>query len=125
VKKPGNYEVPLGMPLRELIETHCGGMRDGLKLKAVIPGGSSVPLLPASQLDTGLDYESMNTVGTYLGSGGVIVIDDQTCIVDALYNITRFYEHESCGKCACEGRTYWIRRDRARGQPRRRPSTSG
>jgi NADH-quinone oxidoreductase subunit F len=109
VKKPGNYEVPLGMPLRELIETHCGGMRDGLKLKAVIPGGSSVPLLPASQLDTGLDYESMNAVGTFLGSGGVIVIDDQTCIVDALYNITRFYEHESCGKCTpCREGTFWL-----------------
>ena len=109
VKRPGNYEVPLGMPLSQLIQDLCGGMRDGLAVKAVIPGGSSVPLLPASMLDTGLDYESMNAAGTFLGSGGVIVIDDQTCIVDALYNITRFYEHESCGKCTpCREGTYWM-----------------
>ena len=111
VKRPGNYEVVLGMSMRTLIESpeYCGGMRDGLKLKAVIPGGSSVPLLPASQVDTGLDYESMNAVGTFLGSGGVIVIDDQTCIVDALWNVTRFYQHESCGKCTpCREGTYWM-----------------
>jgi NADH-quinone oxidoreductase subunit F len=109
VKRPGNYEIALGLPLRALIEQHCGGMRDGMKLKAVIPGGSSVPLLPASLLDTGLDYESMNAVGTFLGSGGVIVIDEGTCIVDALHNITRFYEHESCGKCTpCREGTYWL-----------------
>jgi NADH-quinone oxidoreductase subunit F len=109
VKRPGNYEVPLGLPLRRLIDEQCGGMRDGLKIKAVIPGGSSVPPLPASMLDTGLDYESMNAAGTFLGSGGVIVIDDQTCLVDALWNITRFYEHESCGKCTpCREGTYWM-----------------
>jgi NADH-quinone oxidoreductase subunit F len=109
VKRPGNYEVEMAVPLRTLIDAHCGGMRDGLKLKAVIPGGSSVPLLPASMLDTGLDFESMVAAGTLLGSGGVIVIDDQTCIVDALWNITRFYEHESCGKCTpCREGTYWM-----------------
>ena len=111
VKRPGNYEIVLGLPLRTLIESpeYCGGMRDGLKLKAVIPGGSSVPMMPASQLDTGLDYESLNAVGTFLGSGGVIVIDDQTCIVDALWNVTRFYQHESCGKCTpCREGTYWM-----------------
>jgi NADH-quinone oxidoreductase subunit F len=109
VQRPGNYEVPLGLPLSKLIDEHCGGMRAGAKLKAVIPGGSSVPLIPASQADTGLDYESMNAVGTFLGSGGVIVIDDQTCIVDAIYNVTRFYEHESCGKCTpCREGTYWM-----------------
>ena len=109
VKRPGNYEVPMGLPLRSLIEDLCGGMRDGLKVKAVIPGGSSVPPLPASMLDTGLDYESMNAAGTFLGSGGVIVIDDRTCLVDALWNITRFYEHESCGKCTpCREGTYWM-----------------
>jgi NADH-quinone oxidoreductase subunit F len=111
VKRPGNYEVPLGLPLRTLIESpeYCGGMRDGLQVKAVIPGGSSVPPLPASKLDTGLDYESMNAEGTFLGSGGVIVIDDQTCLVDALWNITRFYRHESCGKCTpCREGTYWM-----------------
>ena len=109
VKRPGNYEVPLGYSMKELIEKDCGGMREGLKVKAVIPGGSSVPLLPAEDLDTPLDYESMNEKGTFLGSGGVIVIDDQTCIVDALWNVTRFYEHESCGKCTpCREGTYWM-----------------
>jgi NADH-quinone oxidoreductase subunit F len=109
VRKPGNYEVPLGYSLKKLIEEDCGGMVTGLQLKAVIPGGSSVPLLPAADLDTPLDYESMNAKGTFLGSGGVIVIDDQTCIVDALWNITRFYEHESCGKCTpCREGTYWM-----------------
>ena len=109
VKRPGNYEVPLGYSMKQLIEKDCGGMVEGLKLKAVIPGGSSVPLLPAADLDTALDYESMNAKGTFLGSGGVIVIDDQTCIVDALWNVTRFYEHESCGKCTpCREGTYWM-----------------
>jgi NADH-quinone oxidoreductase subunit F len=99
----------MGMPLRRLLDDLCGGMRDGLKIKAVIPGGSSVPPLPASLLDTGLDYESMNAAGTFLGSGGVIVIDDRTCLVDALWNITRFYRHESCGKCTpCREGTYWM-----------------
>ena len=109
VKRPGNYEVPLGYSMKQLIEQDCGGMVEGLKVKAVIPGGSSVPLLPAADLDTPLDYESMNAKGTFLGSGGVIVIDDQTCIVDALWNVTRFYEHESCGKCTpCREGTYWM-----------------
>jgi NADH-quinone oxidoreductase subunit F len=111
VKRPGNYEVPLGLPLRTLIESpeYCGGMRDGLRVKGVIPGGSSVPVLPASALDTGLDYESMNAQGTFLGSGGVIVIDDQTCMVDSLWNLIRFYAHESCGKCTpCREGTYWM-----------------
>ncbi len=111
VKRPGNYEIPLGLPLRTLIESpdYCGGMRDGLKIKAVIPGGSSVPPLPADKLDTGLDYESMNAEGTFLGSGGVIVIDDQTCLVDSLWNLIHFYRHESCGKCTpCREGTYWM-----------------
>jgi NADH-quinone oxidoreductase subunit F len=109
VKRPGNYEVPMGMPLSQLIDDVCGGVLDGMKIKAVIPGGSSVEMLPARLIDTGLDFESMVAAGTLLGSGGVIVIDDQTCIVDALYNITRFYEHESCGKCTpCREGTYWM-----------------
>ncbi len=111
VKRPGNYEIPLGLPMRTLIESpeYCGGMRDGMKVKAVIPGGSSVPMMPASQLDTPLDYESLNAVGTFLGSGGMIVIDDQTCVVDALWNMIRFYRHESCGKCTpCREGTYWM-----------------
>ncbi len=122
VRRPGNYELPLGVPLSTLLNEHCGGMRDGFKVKAVIPGGSSVPPLPASLLDTPLDFESLNAAGTYLGSGGVIVIDDRTCIVDALWNITRFYRHESCGKCTpCREGTYWMaevfeRLERGRGR---------
>jgi NADH-quinone oxidoreductase subunit F len=109
VERPGNYELPLGVPLRVLLEEHCGGMRYGMTLKAVIPGGSSVPPLPARLLDTPLDFESMNEAGTFLGSGGVIVIDEQTCMVDALWNLTRFYAHESCGKCTpCREGTYWM-----------------
>jgi len=109
VRRPGNYEVAMGLPLSKLLDDVCGGMRDGMKIKAVIPGGSSVPPLPASMLDTGLDFESMNAAGTFLGSGGVIVIDDRTCLVDALLNITRFYCHESCGKCTpCREGTYWM-----------------
>ena len=109
VLRPGNYEIAMGMPLRQLIDEVCGGMTGGRKAKAIIPGGSSVPPLPESLFDTPLDYESMNAAGTFIGSGGVIVIDDQTCLVDALWNITRFYEHESCGKCTpCREGTYWM-----------------
>jgi NADH-quinone oxidoreductase subunit F len=109
VVRPGNYEIAMGMPLRTFIDELCGGMRDGRKAKAIIPGGSSVPPLPESLFDTGLDYEAMNAAGTFVGSGGIIVIDDQTCLVDALWNITRFYEHESCGKCTpCREGTYWM-----------------
>ncbi len=123
VKRPGNYELPLGVPLRVLLEEHCGGMRDGMKVKAVIPGGSSVPPLPASLLDTPLDFESMNAAGTFLGSGGVIVIDDRSCLVDSLWNLVRFYAHESCGKCTpCREGTYWMsqileRLERGGGRP--------
>jgi NADH-quinone oxidoreductase subunit F len=109
VRRPGNVELPLGVPLRTLLEEHCGGMRDGMKVKAVIPGGSSVPPLPGSLLDTPLDFESLNAAGTFLGSGGVIVIDDRSCMVDSLWNLVRFYAHESCGKCTpCREGTYWM-----------------
>jgi NADH-quinone oxidoreductase subunit F len=109
VKRPGNYELPMGVPLRMLLEEQCGGMRDGRTIQAVIPGGSSVPPLPPGLLDTGLDFESMNAAGTFLGSGAVIVIDDGTCLVDALWNLLRFYAHESCGKCTpCREGTAWM-----------------
>ncbi len=109
VARPGNYELPLGVPLRVLLEERCGGLRDGRKVKAVIPGGSSVPPLPASLLDTPLDFESLNAAGTFLGSGGVIVIDEGSCLVDSLWNLVRFYAHESCGKCTpCREGTYWM-----------------
>ena len=109
VNKPGNYEVPLGYPLKKLIMEDCGGIRDGRALKAVIPGGSSVPVLPAQEaLEAHLDYESLAEKGSMLGSGGVIVMDETTCMVKVLTNLAHFYSHESCGQCSpCREGTGW------------------
>ncbi|CAB1129338.1 NADH:ubiquinone oxidoreductase subunit F [Candidatus Hydrogenisulfobacillus filiaventi] len=107
VRRPGNFERPLATPLRALIEA-AGGLYPGRQLKAVIPGGSSVPLLPADRVDTPMDYESMLQAGSMLGSGGVIVLDDRTCIVGAAERLVRFYREESCGKCTpCREGTFW------------------
>lgn len=112
VKKPGNYEIPLGYPLKKLIEEDCGGMRNGKALKAVIPGGSSVPVLTAQEaMDVNLDYESLAAKGTMLGSGGVIVMDESVCMVESLLNLAHFYSHESCGQCSpCREGTGWSRK---------------
>jgi NADH-quinone oxidoreductase subunit F len=108
VRRPGNYEVPLDITLAELIEL-AGGVREGHRIKAVIPGGSSMPLLPASRLDTPIDYESLVRAGSMLGSGGCIVMDDSTCMVAAAERVVRFYRDESCGKCTpCREGTYWL-----------------
>jgi NADH-quinone oxidoreductase subunit F len=109
VNRPGNYELPLGTPLRVLIEDFGGGVRSGKRLKAIIPGGSSAPLLSADQLDTPLDFESIAAAGSMLGSGGVIVLDEDTCIVGAVLRMTEFYRDESCGKCTpCREGTFWL-----------------
>lgn len=109
VERPGNYELPLGVPLRTLIEDYGGGVRGGRQVKAVVPGGSSTPFLKPSQLDTPLDYESVAAAGSMLGSAGVIVLDDQTCIVGAVLRMTEFYRDESCGKCTpCREGTFWL-----------------
>jgi NADH-quinone oxidoreductase subunit F len=109
VERPGNYELPLGTPLRTLIEDFGGGVRGGKRLKAIIPGGSSTPFLTASQLDTPLDYESVAAAGSALGSGGVVVLDEDTCIVAAVLRMTEFYRDESCGKCTpCREGTFWL-----------------
>jgi NADH-quinone oxidoreductase subunit F len=109
VVKGANYEVPLGLTLRALLEEYAGGMRPGFTLKAIIPGGSSVPVFTADQLDVALDYESVAAAGSLLGSGGVIYIDSGTCIVDMALNVTKFYRHESCGKCTpCREGTHWM-----------------
>jgi NADH-quinone oxidoreductase subunit F len=109
VKKRGVYELPMGTPLRELIFDHCGGLRDGRKLKAIVPGGSSVPLLTADQLDVALDFDSIAKAGSMLGSAGVIVMDDTTCMVKAALRISKFYAEESCGQCTqCREGTEWI-----------------
>ncbi len=110
VVKPGNYEVPLGMPLMTLINDVCGGLKPGRKLKAVIPGGSSAPVLTAAECaKVNMDYESLAQAGSMLGSGAVIVIDDGNSMVDLLGVIMHFYHHESCGQCTpCREGTGWL-----------------
>jgi NADH-quinone oxidoreductase subunit F len=107
----GNYEFPLGFNLRELVYDVCGGIRDGRKLKAVIPGGSSVPILSAEEIDIALDYESVAKAGSMLGTASVIVMDDRTDIVKQVRRIVEFYAHESCGQCTpCREGTAWVGR---------------
>jgi len=109
VKKPGVYEFPMGIVLRELIYDHCGGIRNGHTLKAVVPGGSSVPVLSADQVDVRLDFDSVAKAGSMLGSAGVIVMDETTCMVKAARRIARFYAEESCGQCTqCREGTEWL-----------------
>ncbi len=109
VKKPGNYEVVLGTPTREIIYDLAGGIRDDNKLKAFIPGGSSVPMLPAELVDTPYDYEALQAAGSMLGSGALIVIDHTMNVVEATHRLMSFYMHESCGKCTpCREGTRWL-----------------
>jgi NADH-quinone oxidoreductase subunit F len=109
VKKPGNYEIEMGTPTSELIYNLAGGIRNDNKLKAFIPGGSSVPMLPADKVDTPYDYESLAAAGTMLGSGALIVIDDSVNIVETTLRLISFYMHESCGKCTpCREGTRWL-----------------
>ncbi len=109
VNRPGNYEIPLSTPLRSLIEDYAGGIKGGRQVKAIIPGGSSVPVLTADKLDTPVDYEAILAAGSMLGSGGCIVIDDQTCMVAVSARLVRFYREESCGKCTpCREGTFWM-----------------
>ncbi|KIM11472.1 MAG: NADH dehydrogenase [Sulfuricurvum sp. PC08-66] len=123
VNRPGVYELPFGMPLLEVIETYGGGIRDGRALKAVIPGGASTPVLTAEQAKNAtLSYEGMKLAGSALGTGGMIIMDESTSMVDALDNLLAFYRHESCGQCTpCREGTHWassIVHDIARRQPR-------
>jgi NADH-quinone oxidoreductase subunit F len=110
IVKPGNYEVPLAYPLKDMIYKLGGGMRPGRKLKAVIPGGSSAPVITAAEVENAtLDYECLANMGTMLGSGAIIVIDDSQCMVDMLAVLTHFYHHESCGQCTpCREGTGWL-----------------
>jgi NADH-quinone oxidoreductase subunit F len=110
VNKPGNYELPMGITLRELIYEHGGGIKDDRKLKAVIPGGVSTPVLTADLIDVKMDFDSLYEAGSLLGSGATIVMDETTCMVKVAYRISKFFEHESCGKCVpCREGTRWIR----------------
>jgi NADH-quinone oxidoreductase subunit F len=105
----GNYELALGTTLREFVYDIGGGIPDGRELKAIIPGGSSVPVLTADQIDTPLDFDSMAEAGSMLGSGAVIVIDDRACMVQLGLRVAQFYMHESCGKCTpCREGTRWM-----------------
>jgi len=109
VELPGNYEVPMGTSFAKLLEL-AGGVRGGRQLKAVIPGGSSAPVLPASiMMDTTMDYDAIAKAGSMLGSGAVIVMDDTRCMVKSLQRLSAFYMHESCGQCTpCREGTGWL-----------------
>ncbi len=126
VKRPGVYEASMHTTLRELIdgEPYAGGMMDGRRLKAVIPGGSSVPLLLPEQLDTPASFDAIQKAGSLLGSAGIIVLDDTVCMVWLAVNLLHFYRHESCGKCTpCREGTDWLfklltRLETGEGQPK-------
>jgi NADH-quinone oxidoreductase subunit F len=111
VERPGNYEIPMGTPFSKLLEL-AGGVRAGRELKAVIPGGSSSPVLPASvMMECTMDYDSIAKAGSMLGSGAVIVLDDSRCMVKSLQRLSYFYMHESCGQCTpCREGTGWLSR---------------
>ena len=111
VNKPGIYEVPLGMNMKKFIYEVGGGIPGGKKLKAVIPGGSSCPLLSADEIDIAMDYDAVAKAGSMLGSGGMVLIDESTCMVDMARRIMHFYAHESCGWCIpCREGTAWLRK---------------
>ncbi|PYR30756.1 MAG: NADH-quinone oxidoreductase subunit F, partial [Acidobacteria bacterium] len=124
VKRPGVYEADMSVTLRELIEDRAGGVAEGRRLKAVIPGGSSVPILLPDQLDTQASFDEVQKAGSFLGSAGIIVLDDMTCMVWLAENLLHFYRHESCGKCTpCREGTDWLHKillkiERGEGQMR-------
>jgi NADH-quinone oxidoreductase subunit F len=111
VNKPGVYELPLGYNLRKMIDDVGGGVWKGRKLKAVTPGGSSVPVLKAEECDIAMDFDACMKAGTFLGSGGVVVLDDHACMVKYAQRIMMFYQHESCGWCIpCREGTDWLKK---------------
>ena len=108
IARPGNYEMPMGFNFREFLYDVCGGIPNGKQLKAVIPGGSSVPIMRAEEIDVGMDYEGFAAAGTMLGAGSVIVMDETTDIIAATRRMVDFYAHESCGQCTpCREGTAW------------------
>ena len=111
VERPGNYEIALGTPFREVLEELGGGMLGGGTLKAWTPGGSSTPMLTAAHVDTGLDYESLAAAGSLLGTAAIMVMDQTDCVVDCAQRMVAFYAHESCGKCTpCREGSWWATR---------------
>jgi NADH-quinone oxidoreductase subunit F len=108
VQRPGNYEIELGIPSREIIYGLAGGPPEGREVKCWFPGGSSAPVLTAAELDVPYDFEAMAKAGSMLGSGAIIVVDDSTPILDVALKVAKFYAHESCGKCTpCREGTNW------------------
>jgi NADH-quinone oxidoreductase subunit F len=99
VIRPGNYELPMGISLGEIIYDYAGGIRDGNQLKAIIPGGASTPMLTADQIDVPMAFETLKQVGSELGTGAIIVMDETTCMVEATRRLSKFFAHESCGRC--------------------------
>ena len=109
VVRPDTYELPMGTPLREIIYEHAGGIPNGRTLKAVIPGGASMPVFTPAEIDVAMDMDSVQKAGSFLGSAGVIVMDDTVCMVWALMVLERFFHHESCGQCTpCREGTGWL-----------------
>jgi NADH-quinone oxidoreductase subunit F len=123
VARPGQYEAPLGVTLRTLIEL-AGGIREGHQLKFWTPGGSSTPMLTDEHLDVPLDFEGVGAAGSMLGTRALQIFDDTTCVVRATLRWTEFYKHESCGKCTpCREGTWWLVQTLARAGATRRTST--
>jgi len=109
VKRPGAWELPLGTPMRELIEEHAGGMKDGLAFRAALPGGASTEFLLDDQLDMALDYSTMSKAQTFMGTGTMIVLDNKTCPIGMMLNLERFFKQESCGFCTpCRDGLNWV-----------------
>lgn len=109
VRNPGLWELPMGTPLREIVEEHAGGMREGYRLRAVMPGGASTDFLPEERLDVPMDFGSVQKAGSRLGTGAVIVLDDKTCPVGMVHNLEYFFAHESCGWCTpCREGLPWV-----------------
>jgi NADH-quinone oxidoreductase subunit F len=108
VQRPGNYEIPLGISSREIIYGLCGGPKDGRELKMWFPGGSSSPVLTKDDLDLAYDFDTLAKAGSMLGSGAIIVVDDSHSALEVAQKVTKFYAHESCGKCVpCREGTNW------------------
>jgi NADH-quinone oxidoreductase subunit F len=115
VERPGVYELPMGYSLRKLIYEVAGGIRGGRQLKAVVPGGSSTPVLLPDEIDIGMDFDQVAKAGSMMGSAGVVVIDDQTCMVEFAMRTIQFYQHESCGWCIpCREGTDWLKKSLTR-----------
>jgi len=111
VQRPGVYELPLGYNLKKMIYEVAGGIPDGHELKAVVPGGSSTPLLASNEIDVAMDFDTLLKAGTFLGSGGVVVVDETMCMVKFALRIMKFYQHESCGWCIpCREGTDWLKK---------------